>query len=284
VARVDGPRIAVIIPCYNDGVLVGETIASVEDRGSVEIVVVDDASPDPETHRLLGELPTDVKVVRHEVNRGVGAARNSGLAASTAPFVFPIDADDLFSPGALAAMRAALERDPGAAVAYGDYLEFGDHHLLRAVPETLDTYRLLWTNEYPPSAMWRRTALEEVGGYCEDLIEGRYYYEDWDLWLSAAERGHRGLHMGPGFATYLQRVHGPRLLETLKQRHAALYRAMRNNHADTFAARASHRRRSDLGRLRKLAYPVVYGPRRRLAFEAKLKEMLDRLGIWTLRR
>jgi hypothetical protein len=59
---------------------------------------------------------------------------------------------------------------------------------------------------------------------------------------------------------------------------------MRNNHADTFAARASHRRRSDLGRLRKLAYPVVYGPRRRLAFEAKLKEMLDRLGIWTLRR
>jgi hypothetical protein len=90
--------------------------------------------------------------------------------------------------------------------------------------------------------------------------------------------------MGAGFPTYRQRVHGPRLLETLKLRHKVLYKEMRAMHAASFAARADLRRRSDLSPLRKRLYPLVYGRRPRLAADAKIKAALDRLGLWTLRR
>jgi glycosyltransferase involved in cell wall biosynthesis len=277
---VDETAVAVIIPCYNDGALVSETIASVQQLDAVEIVVVDDGSPDPVTRQVIDDLPEDVKVVRHPVNLGVGASRNAGIAVTAAPLIFPLDADDVADPGAIAAMREALARDPDAGVVYGDYLEFGDHELLRAVPERLDAYRLLWTNEYPPTALWRRSALEAIGGYSE----GRYYYEDWDLWLRAAEAGVRAVHMGAGFPTYRQRVHGPRLLEMLKLRHRNIYKELRTIHAGSFAARADLRRQSDLSPLRKRLYPLVYGSRPRLAVEAKVKAALDRLGLWTLRR
>ncbi|MEA2366730.1 MAG: hypothetical protein QOI32_2242 [Thermoleophilaceae bacterium] len=279
------PQIAVIVPCFNDGALVTETVDSVKEASiPVEVVVVDDASPDPHTHRVLDELASiGVKVIRHETNLGVSGARNTGLRTTSAPLVFPLDSDDLVPPGALAKMVEALDLDPGAAVAYGDYREFGEHERMRAVPPTIDTYRLMYTNEYPASALWRRTMLEEIGGWNATRING-YYYEDWDLWLTAAERGERGVHMGAGFETYCQRVHGPRLLESIRREHVPIYRMMRVDHAAVFSRRGHHRRRSDLSLLRAWLYPIVYGRRHRFAFEPKIKGMLDRLGVWTLRR
>ncbi|HEV7846126.1 MAG TPA: glycosyltransferase family 2 protein, partial [Thermoleophilaceae bacterium] len=187
---MDELQVAVIVPCYNDGALVTETVDSVKQSSiAAELVVVDDASPDPETHRVLDQLAAGgVKVIRHETNLGVSGARNTGLRETSAPFVFPLDSDDLVPRTALEKMAEALVLDAGAAVAYGDYREFGEHDRLRAVPPTIDTYRLMYTNEYPASALWRRTMLEEVGGWNATRING-YYYEDWDLWLSAAERG-----------------------------------------------------------------------------------------------
>jgi glycosyltransferase involved in cell wall biosynthesis len=282
---VDELQVAVIVPCYNDGALVTETVDSVKQSSiAAELVVVDDASPDPETHRVLDQLAAGgVKVIRHETNLGVSGARNTGLRETSAPFVFPLDSDDLVPRTALEKMAEALVLDAGAAVAYGDYREFGEHDRLRAVPPTIDTYRLMYTNEYPASALWRRTMLEEVGGWNATRING-YYYEDWDLWLSAAERGERGVHMGAGIETYCQRVHGPRLLESIRREHVPIYRMMRVDHAAVFSKRAHHRRQSDLSRLRGWLYPVVYGRRHRFAFEPKIKGMLDRIGVWTLRR
>lgn len=284
VARVEQPQVAVIVPCFNDGELVTETVGSVAESTPVELVVVDDASTDPQTARVLDELRSEgVRVIRHETNLGVAAARNTGLRETSAPLVFPLDSDDLVPPGALEKMAEALVLDPGAVVAYGDYREFGEHDRLRAVPTTIDTYRLMYTNEYPAGALWRRSMLDEVGGWNVTRING-YYYEDWDLWLTAAERGERGVHMGTGFETYCQRVHGPRLLESTRTQHVPICRMMRVDHDAVFRRRAHHRRRSDLSRIRARLYPIVYGGRRRFAFEPKIKEMLDKLGVWTLRR
>jgi glycosyltransferase involved in cell wall biosynthesis len=284
VSAVADPQVAVIIPCFNDGSLVGQTIASLEDPVPMEVVVVDDHSSDG-TAGAVDELAGEgVRILHHDSNRGVAAARNTGLAATRAPFVFPLDADDLATPGALPVMVEALSRASDAVVAYGDYREFGEHDRLRAVPETIDPYRLVFTNEYPPTALWRRRLLEEVGGWCTRRLAGGYYYEDWDLWMTVAERGERGIHMGRGFETYRQRVHGPRLLEAAKRHHVPIYQAMRADHPQLFERLAHHRIHSGLSPARKRLYPVVYGGRRRFGFEPKVKEALDRIGVWTLRR
>ena len=161
-----GERIAVIIPCFNDGALVRDAVRSVVEDEPIEIVVVDDFTTDEPSHAVLDELRADgVRVVRHEQNAGVANARATGVRATHAEFVFPLDADDLAVPGALAAMADCLEADPDAAACFGDYAEFGDSDIVRAVPERLDPFRLAYTNEYPISAMFRRRVLEDTGGW-----------------------------------------------------------------------------------------------------------------------
>ena len=277
-------RIAVIIPCFNDGQLVREAVRSVIEDEPVEIVVVDDVSTDSGSLSVLDSLRADgVKVVRHERNSGAASARGTGLRSTRAKFLFPLDADDLAVPRALAAMADMLDADSGAAACFGDYAEFGDTEIVRAVPERLDPYRLAFTNEYPVSAMFRRAVLEEVGGWDSQGYRGSGY-EDWNLWMSLAERGERCLHLGVGRLTYQRRLHGERKLAAGKRRHTQLYRELQRTHPRLFRELDIHRRHTDLGPLRRRLYPIVYGGRRRFRFESRIKRALDRLGVWTLRR
>ena len=282
--RDPGARVAVIVPCFDDGPLVGEAVRSIEEDEPVEIVVVDDNSGDGATLAELERLEQDgVRVVRHSTNRGVSNARSTGLESSRAPFVLPLDADDLAVAGRLSELADRLEAEPGAGVVFGDYQEFGDASILRAVPNELDPFRLAFTNEYPISALFRRSLLEEIGGFRPAGYKGRSY-EDWNLWMTLAEHGERGVHAGVGRPVYLRRLHGARKLQSGKRRHAELYRMLRAAHPRLFDSLPEHRRQSDLSRIRKLLYPAVYGGRRRFPFEARVKAALDRLGIWTLRR
>jgi glycosyltransferase involved in cell wall biosynthesis len=277
--RSHQPRIAVIIPCYNDGTLAAEAVATVQ-APDVEVVVVNDGSTDTDTRRVLDDLARPGVTIVHQDNAGLSAARMAGVRATTAPYIYNLDADDLAASGALRAMANRLDAEPEAAVCYGDYLEFGDSELVRVVPPTIDPYRLAYTNEYPVTALFRRSALEVVGGW-RPFGAG---YEDWGLWMSLAERGYHGIHAGRDVLTFQKRLHGERMLADAKADHPARYGALRSQHPDLFAKIAAHRQASDLSPLRKLLYPIVYGGRRRFRFEGRVKAWLDRAGIWTLRR
>jgi glycosyltransferase involved in cell wall biosynthesis len=277
-------RVAVVIPCFNDGPLVRAAVESVAEPEPVELVVVDDCSEDAETLRVLGGLEAHgVRVLHAEKNRGAAGARSIGLRATSARFVFPLDADDLAIAGTITDMADCLDRHPRAAACFGDYAEFGDTNLVRAVPDRLDPYRIAYTNEYPISSLFRRTVLEEIGGW-----EGNGYaetgYEDWNLWMTLAERADECVHLGHGRLTYRRRLHGPRKLTESKRKHPRLYQELKRTHPDLFADLPRHRRESDMSRIRKWLYPVVYGGRRRFAAERHVKAALDRAGIWTLRR
>jgi glycosyltransferase involved in cell wall biosynthesis len=276
-------RVAVIVPCFNDGAVVGDAVASVRAVPEpVELVVVDDGSTDPATATVLERLDAEGVTVLHQENTGLPGARMAGIAATAAPYVFPLDADDALEPATLPAMADVLDADPGAAVCYGDYVEFGgaEPELVRAVPDHLDAYRIAFTNEYPVTALFRRSALEQAGGW-RPIQHG---YEDWDLWMGFAERGLRGVHAGDGRITYRRRLHGERMLTTAKRNHREIYRELRRRHRDLFDRVGEHRRASDLSPLRKALYPLVYGGRPRYRWERRVKAALDRAGVWTLRR
>jgi glycosyltransferase involved in cell wall biosynthesis len=278
------PRVAVIVPCHNEGRLIAETVGSIQEQEPVELVVVDDASGDPTTRECLADLERGgTRVTRHATNLGLIAARATGLRETTAPYVFPLDGDDLAVAGALTRMADLLDANPEAAVCFGDYNEFGSHSELRAVPERLDPYRVAYTNEYPISALLRRTVLEDVGGWAAKGYD-EPAYADWNLWITLAERGALAIHAGPGVLTFSKRCHPGRMLQKARRDHPELYDGIRARHPRLFSELRDHRRRSDLGALRKMLYPHVYGGRRRFAFEPRVKRWLDRLGIWTLRR
>jgi glycosyltransferase involved in cell wall biosynthesis len=267
-----------LIPCHGEGALIADAVRSVQESEPVEIVVVDDASPDAATRATLDALEREgVRVLRLPANVGVGHARTAAFEATTAPYVYPLDADDLALPGVLARMADRLDTDPGAAACVGDIVEFGDHELVRQIPARLDPYRVALTNEYPITALYRRTAVAAVGAW-RPFYEAQGY-EDWNLWMGLAERGERIVHVGgPG---YRRRLHGERLNQLARRRHRERYAAMRRAHPDLFARLPEHRRASDLSRWRRALYPVVYGARPEIPLERTLKPWFDRLGIWT---
>ena len=268
-------RVAVLIPCFNDGRTIGETIASIDEPEPVELVVVNDGSDDPDTAAVLRQLESDgVRVIHHEQNRGLPAARTTGLNATHAPFVFPLDSDDMAVAGALSQMASLLERNPAADACYGDWIEFGPHEKLRRVPRSFDPYVVAFRNRYPVASMFRRSFLEAVGGW--QAVGGMVGYEDWDLWMSLAERGGRALFI-EDVPVFRYRVHGVRMLRSVAGSHGALYAELRARHPRLFADLPTHRRRSILSRPERWLYPVLFGRRRPLGLKRRTELVVSRM-------
>jgi glycosyltransferase involved in cell wall biosynthesis len=266
------PRVAVVIPCHEDGALVEEAVDSIQEDEPVELVVVDDGSTEPGTCAVLERLRARGVRVVHRPNGGPAAARTTGLGATTAPFLYPLDADDRLDPGALAAMADALAARPEAGFAWGDYLLFGDERGRYRAPSRWLPWTLTYVNPYPISSLFRREVLERMGGW-----QGAY--EDWDLWLRLAGSGIDGIRVDR--VVYHRRLHGDgRQLAQDRARHRALYAELRTRNAGVFEERDRLRRIERPAQWKRAAYPVLFGARAvvPLRVEAFLQRTMMRRG------
>jgi len=108
-------RILVLIPAYNAAAHVGDVIAGVKESG-LPILVVDDGSRDKSADVAA---QAGVKVLRHQANRGKGAALQTGFAFAARhgyDAVLTIDADGQHDPGELPALIAAWQAQPQSLV------------------------------------------------------------------------------------------------------------------------------------------------------------------------
>ena len=147
-------RIAVIIPCFNDGALVAEASRRCSEDEPIEIVVVDDGSTDAPTLETLAALERDGARVVRRPNGGLGAARTTGLGALARQLVYPARrrrpprARRAGRDGRRAGGRTRARPSPGAttscsAPAQGQYrspdaLAAVDSDLRQPVPGLLD--------------------------------------------------------------------------------------------------------------------------------------------------
>jgi glycosyltransferase involved in cell wall biosynthesis len=283
--RVTAPprgRVAVVIPCFNDGATLGDAVSSATAQDRLdELVVVDDGSTEPATVTFLESLAQSGVRVVSRANGGLGVARMTGVEATSADYVFPLDADDRLVPGALGALAAKLDAEPALALTWGDYELFGARRYRQQTAATLDPWQITYQNDLPASALIRRSALTAAGGW-----ELRGGYEDWDLWMALAERGERGVRVP--IVAYQYRQHGPRMLEGAAGRHEEIYALLRSRHQRLFAARRRSWRESDAPLLLRcllpaiFALPVPLGRRRVMAGAAN--HLAHRRGVRVLAR
>lgn len=204
----DAPvELSIVVPTWNDGVLLLEALASAErwaPEGS-ELLVVDDGSSDAETRRILECLRSHGYRVHSQENGGLSAARNAGIARARGEFILPLDADNRLVGGFLEEALELLRGEPGVDVVYGDRKLFGALDEVLDAPE-LDLEELLGGNQIDACALYRRRLWERLGGY-DTAMTG---LEDWEFWLSAAEQRARFVHL-PRVA-FEYRVRGESLL------------------------------------------------------------------------
>ena len=187
--------VSIVIPSYNLGALLRETIASIEAVRTPslrEVIIVDDGSTDPTTLEVLKDLEKGQYLVMRQPNRGVGAARNAGIRVAQGEFILPVDSDNRIRRTYLAEGPTLLHRDQSVGVVYGDAEYFGDRTGRWRVPQ-FDLVRLVDANFLDTCALFRKRVWEDVGGYDEHMPH--MGWEDWDFWLRAAVRGWRFVHL-----------------------------------------------------------------------------------------
>jgi len=106
-------RCSVVLPTYNRLAILPRAVQSVltQDEQDFELIVVDDSTDDT-AQWLARQTDPRVRVIRPEQRRGVGAARNVGIAAARAPVVAFVDSDDWYLPQRLSRALDALDREP----------------------------------------------------------------------------------------------------------------------------------------------------------------------------
>jgi glycosyltransferase involved in cell wall biosynthesis len=243
-------RVAVVITCFNDGATLPDALGSLEQQEDHELVVVDDGSTDPSTLDLLAGLKARGIHVLQQANRGLAGARMAGVAATRAPYVQPLDADDMLEPGALTALADALDADVDAAAAWGDVAVFGSFELVVRSADRLDPWLIWFLDEIPALAMVRRATLEESGGW-----QFRGPYEDWDLWMTIAETGRTGVRVP--MTTIRYRRDPGRMNADGLAKHGELLAELRRRHPELGSALGANRGASPAPLSVRLLFPII---------------------------
>lgn len=170
-------RVSAVIPAYNAARFLQNAIQSAlaQTLPLLEIIVVDDGSSD-ETAAIAGRYP--ITLIRHPRNRGLSAARNTGILASRGEWVAFLDADDTWHPEKTELQLQAATT--GVSAICG-----------RRFPKTTEiTFEeMLWKNIWgnPSSTIIRRDVLIALDLFDESLPAA----EDYNLWLRFLFAGHR---------------------------------------------------------------------------------------------
>lgn len=187
------PLISVVIPAFNQAQFIDECLDSVAAQTiseSLEIIVVDDGSPD-DISRRARQHPVSPTVIRQQ-NTGVAGARNRGIAESSAPWIAFLDADDRWTPTKLEDQLNALAPLNRPALAFSRYRRTGPDGPVPHAPDHPSPFlkprarKLLRQNFIGTSTVLvHRRCLERCGGFPETtaLNAGG---QDYALWLRIA--------------------------------------------------------------------------------------------------
>jgi glycosyltransferase involved in cell wall biosynthesis len=182
-------KVTVIIPCYNQGHFLSDALASLAqcDPASYLVTIVDDGSTDPATLRMFDQLDQKAFTVIHQPNKGLSAARNTGIKHANTDYVLLLDSDNKVRSSLIVRGTAALDKDPQVAVVYGDGQFFGDETGIRKqAPFNLQKQMLV--NYIDACAIVRKSVFDDVGYFDENMKDG---WEDWEMWLRIAFRGYK---------------------------------------------------------------------------------------------
>jgi len=182
------PVVSVILPTYNRYAFLGRAIDSVlsQTYDHFELIVVDDGSTD-RTRTLLQAYGNRIKTI-HQANRGVSAARNTGIRAAVGECIALLDSDDYWLPEKLARQTAFFQSRPEALICQTEEIWIRNGKRVNPKKRHQKFSGMIFEHTLPlclvsPSAVMMRTSLlKEVGLFDEDLPA----CEDYDLWLRIA--------------------------------------------------------------------------------------------------
>lgn len=175
------------MPFYGGFEFIEEAIKSLENQTyrNFELIVVDDCFPGIRASEVLHSCNFPwLKIVRHDANKGLASARNTGFENSQGELILPLDDDDLLEPQFLEKTVAALVHDTTAAGAYSQVAIFGERE--ETWIPNISMLNIMSGIPGPSTILFRRHLFGEVGGFRPGLRS-----PDSDFWIRVLSHGHR---------------------------------------------------------------------------------------------
>ena len=249
----EGGTLTVVIPCYEMGAMLAETVESVwaSERLPDEVIVVDDGSRDEATRACLAGLEREAAgrglplAVLRQSNQGLAGARNAGLAAARGAFISCLDGDDLVAPAFYRLAVDLLERSPGLGGVAAFSVCFGPEGPVGFWnPPQPELPFLFVENCVIVPCVTRTALLRSLGGY--DAGQ-RFNYEDWELAVRLLAAGWPIVTIPAYLARYrvrpdsLLRTLTPAQNQTMRERLLATHRETASRFAVEIAMQIEHR-------------------------------------------
>lgn len=177
------PLVTVVIPTYRRAALVARAIESARRQtyANLEIIVVDDGSPDDTEEVVRREAAKDARVryVRHSMNKGLPAGRNTGIRAARGEYIAFLDDDDEWRTDKIEQQVLAIgEHDAVLCIALSNGRPL---RLLRATRVTQEDLR---RGSFDPSSLLAKTTILRDIWFDESLRHG----EDWDAFIRIGQK------------------------------------------------------------------------------------------------
>ena len=182
--------VSIIIPTYNSHKYIKDTLNSLinQTHSYIEILCIDDGSTD-NTIQIIKDLETtndiNIKIIDQN-NQGPSHARNRGIQLAKAEYILALDSDDQIAPDYIEKALTTFQIEPNLSVVFTEAVFYGTENKIWAT-EDVRLPELFSRNFLNVTALFKKSAWRDAGGYDEKLPG----YEDWDLWITLASKGHR---------------------------------------------------------------------------------------------
>ncbi len=189
------PRFSVVIPLYNKENFIENTMLSLLSQtfSDFEVLVINDCSTDASEEIVKRFDDRRIHIIKHPINKGLSASRNTGIKSAKANYIAFLDADDLWKPTFLEKIDVLISNYPEAALFATKYevlqkenrivthdfkiKNFKEHGI---IPNFFES-NLNQSIYYPSCLCVEKSVFEDVGYYNEEIN----YSEDVDFNIRA---------------------------------------------------------------------------------------------------
>ena len=215
------PLVSILMPIYNYGNRINQTLNSVfdQDYTNIEVILVDDGSTDEFVKMKLKQLENvdKIKVVYKE-NGGPSSARNEAFRHSKGEYILPLDSDDMILDGYIRSCVNILTKNKDISPVYCDTHHVGQSQGVEKRPEW-SKERLLQGPFIVNCSMFHRESFEKVNGYDEEM----FGWEDYDMWIRMMKEGYVGKRIPKPLFVYFHHEKDGTVSTEANKNHMELY-------------------------------------------------------------